>query len=279
MIDIQPFIQLGHRRLQPYLSGVPDFLNRLDTPEGLKKTSLRSRPVDVYIRNILAVGVLSRIMRSEFLQTTRKLIVLPDCLKNYGDWECSKEDLENASVCAQCTPECTVYRVMDLFCDEKTDIVLEPEDMDSYFAEMRNRYGTVGIVGVACALTMLSGFTRTIKYRHPTQGIFLNYSSCAHHWADPAYNTDFSLRRLGWTMHNEDRSIEDKTENRGETYSLEKRPLSPDEFYRTLDGLSDIFEKEYLPRFKAACPGGDIYDICVEVQKAIVPDLITRESA
>lgn len=279
MIDVKPFIQLGHSELGPYVTGVEGFLGRLGTPEGLEINSLRSKPLDSYIRNMLAVAVLGHIMRNAFLQTERKIIVLPDCLKNYGDWECCKEDNGNESTCTQCTPECIVYETVERFGNSHTAVVLEPEDMDVYFAEARKQYGTVGIVGVACALTMLSGFEKTIKYKHPTQGVFLNYSSCAHHWADPAYNTNFSLRRMAWVLSNNGVSNSDEINGRGETYSLEKGALSPDNFYGRLDSLADVFERNYLRQFRAACPESDLYTLCDKIQAAIVPDLITRDSA
>ncbi len=279
MINIEPFIQQGILELGPYVSRIPDFVERLGTSRGLENTSLRSKPVDAYIRNMLAVGVLSRIMRDAFIQTERKIIILPDCLKNYGEWECCKQDLGNESECTQCTPDCIVYETMERFGNSHIAIVLEPDDMEVYFDQARKVYGTVGIVGVACALTMLSGFEKTIKYKHPTQGIFLNYSSCAHHWADPAYNTNFSLKRMAWVLHNNGSSATDKFLGPGETYSLEKPPLTPDDFYRRLDSLADFFEKDYLPLFREASPGGDIYKLCKEAQAMIVPDLITRDSA
>jgi hypothetical protein len=279
MVNLDSFIQLGCSQLEPYVSGVKGFVDRLGTPGGLEETSLRSKPEISYIRNMLAVGVLGRIMRRAFLKTRRRLIVLPDCLKNYGDWECCKIDEGNASACTQCTPECIVYETTERFGNSHISIVLEPEDMDAYFAEMRKKHGQVGIVGVACALTMLSGFAKTIKHKHPTQGVFLNYSSCAHHWADPPYNTCYSLRRMAWVLNGNGASLSDEIQNRGETYSMEKPSLSPDDFYRQLDDLSGYFEKEYLPHFISASPGDDIYELCDRVQKGIVPDLITRESA
>lgn len=81
MIDIKPFLQLGCSELGPYLSGVDSFIDNLGTAGRFEKTSLRSMPVDSYVRNMLAVGVLNRIMRTAFLKTERKIIVLPDCLK------------------------------------------------------------------------------------------------------------------------------------------------------------------------------------------------------
>jgi len=279
MIDVGPFIQLGNTELDSYLSGIPGFLASLDTPGGLESTPLRAKPIDQYLRNILAVGVLNRIMRTAFLQTERKIIVLPDCLKNYGDWDCCKADNGNESVCTQCTPECLVYETIERFANSHTAIVLEPEDMDAFFAGAVKDNGSVGVVGMACALTMLSGFSKTIKHRMPTQGVFLNYSSCAHHWAHPAYNTCYSLRRMAWVISNRESSTPDETSGRGETYSLEKPPLSPDDFYRRLDKLANIFDRDYLDRFQADHIHGDLFDLCRQVQNSIVPDLITRDSA
>ena len=279
MVNIRLFQKLGHEILDPYLSGIPGFLARLDTPGGLESSPLRSKSAEHYLRNILAVGILNRLMRPAFLKVQRKIIVLPDCLKNYGDWECCKAGNGNKTVCTQCTPECLVYETMERFANSHTAIVLEPDDMDAFFAEAVKKNGSVGVIGVACALTMLSGFAKTIKYRIPTQGVFLNYSSCAYHWANPAYNTSYSLRRMHWLISNRESPLPDETNGRGETYSLEKPPLSPDDFYRRLDGLADIFERDYLPQFRSAGAGGDIFDLCRQVQNAIVPDLITRDSA
>jgi len=279
MIDVAPFLQQGYKELGPYLSGVPRFLACLDTPEGLSSTSLRSKSVDQYLRNILAVGILSRLMRGAFLESEHRIIVLPDCLKNYGDWECCKADLGNEAICTQCTPECLVYETMERFADSHTEVVLEPDDMDAFFADAVKEKSNVGVVGVACALTMLSGFVKTIKHRIPTQGVFLNYSSCAHHWADPAYNTSYSLNRMTWVMTGNRPSQPDETYGRGETYSLEKQPLTPDDFYFRLDRLVDLFEKDYLPLLAGDDFRGDLFDLCRQVQGFMVPDLITRDSA
>ncbi len=279
MIDVRHFLQLGHTELEAYVSDVEDFISRLGRPGELEKSSLRSQPVGAYIRNMLAVGVLNRLMRASFLETERKVIVLPDCLKNYGDWTCCKENDGKVSTCIQCTPQCIVYETTERFADSRTTVVLEPEDMSRYFAELRDGFGAVGVVGVACALTMLSGFDRTLRHRLPTQGVFLNYSSCQHHWANPAYNTCYSLRRMAWVLYDREMPIPEESFGRGETYSLEKPPLGPDEFYRRLENLADIFEDEYLPALKENYPDADVFEICRIVQKSLVPDLITRESA
>lgn len=279
MIDVAPFVQLGQKRLAPYVSGVAAFIEKLGAKGGLKKTSLRAKPAETYIRNMLTVGVLSRIMRAAFRETERRVIVLPECLKKYGEETCCKADLgDGTSTCTQCNSECIVFESVERFVDNHTTLVLEPDDMDVYFADLRKSHGAVGIVGVACALTMLSGFQRTLKHKHPTQGVFLNYASCGHHWAKPGYNTAYSLKRMAWVLNGNGADISDKIRGRGETYSMEKAELSPEDFYRRLDGLSELFMDDYHPQFRKAFPDLDIYAVCEKIRDALVPDLITRDS-
>lgn len=278
MIDLGLFIQRGRAELEPYVSGIDDFV-ACQNEHSRPKSELRLRPAHAYIRNMLAVGVLGRIMRPAFLETTHRLIVLPDCLKNYSDWECGKVKIDGAHTCAQCHPECIVFNTVGYFVDDQTSLVLEPDDLGDYLGKTKNRYGTVGVVGVACVLTILSGFEQTLKHRLPTQGVFLNYSSCSHHWADPPYNTCYSLRRMAWTLGKDISSVTDDLRDRRVTYSLERGPLTPTDFYSRLDMLAGLFETDYLPSIRAELPRADIYEMSHAIRCALVPDLITRDSA
>ncbi len=281
MINVKPFIELGQQKLAPYLSGISQFVEHPEKHPKYGSPALRRKPPEIYLRNMLAVGVLSKLNRRAFLETKSCIIVLPDCLKNYGGWTCSKDDPGNAPECMQCNPDCLVFKSMERFADNRTGIFLEPENLKKFFEDIIRQNGTVGVVGVACMLTLLSGFKTTLSLKLPTQGVFLNYASCGHHWADPPYNTSYSFRRMARILDkNNNRSCQpDRFSGRGETYSLERSPNSPDDFYRRLDELATVFEKDYLPCFYNNQPDADLYAISLKVLNAIVPDLITRDSA
>lgn len=279
MTTIDSFIAIGRQILQPYTEGVSAFVESLDCEGGLEKTKLRAKSPDEYIRNMLAIGVLSHIHRDAFLKASHRILVLPDCLKNYGEEACCKADLGNATACTMCNSNCLVFEVMDRYDDARTTIVLEPDDMDAYFRDARAKYESVGIVGVACALTMLSGFHYTLKYKMPTQGVFLNYAGCSHHWANPGINTNFSYKRMAWVLGMPDAGEPDVRRRQGATYNLEGNGLSVTDFYEKLDELSLQFEAELLPQFKQQFPDNDLFDLSFEISKAIVPNLITRDSA
>lgn len=283
MIDLNEYIRKGQTVLAQYIKGVPGFIHNLDQPGQLATSSLRSKEPEIYIRNMLAVGILNRINRQPFLQSERKIIVLPDCLKNYGEQVCCKIDNGNESACTQCYDDCIVFETVERFGNGHTSVVLEPEDMDRYFRKTRIEYGTVGVAGIACALTLLSGFQKTLKHGHPTQGVFLNYSSCAHHWSNPGQDTSFSFQRLRQVLENRTQPelvSRSASEVAGyPTYSLSGEGRTPNNFYRTLDRLADEFEADFLPCYVNSNPTADLFELSLEIIDDLVPEIITREES
>ncbi len=279
MIELNNFIHNGTKAIRPYIAGVPGFIEQLDQPGQLETTSLRSKSPEQYIRNMLAVAVLNRINRQSFLQTERKIIVLPDCLKNYGTHDCCKADNGNDYACTQCHADCIVFEAVERFGNSHTSIILEPEDMDSYFKQVRRDHGTVGVIGIACALTLLSGFAKTLRYGHPTQGLFLNYSSCAHHWSNPGQNSSFSFHRLGQIVENRQTTEFDSAPTTAPTYSLSGKNGSSNEFYNILDRLAVEFETDILPYYIEMNPLADIFELSQEIIEDLVPDPIAREES
>ena len=278
MTDLTPFLQKARHDLWPYLAGVDGFLQRMDTSAGMPSSALRSQSPDAYIANIMAVGIINSLNKAAFDKTTHKIIVLPECVKDYGDWECCKIEAGDSHVCAQCTPDCLVYKTVGQFADSQTEVVLDPDDLVKYFRDAKADLDNFGVVGVACALTLLSGFQFTQKLKLPTQGVFLNYSSCAHHWAKEPYNTCFSLRRMASVLGKEAPIDDAEANHSGETYSLEYPPLSPGQFYSALDTLVAQFAQDYLPTLQAENDSRDIFELSLAVSRMLVPTIITRDS-
>lgn len=276
MIDLQPFIEQGGEELAPYLIAIDQFIEKEKISPSRKKSPLRAKPPDVYLRNMLTVAILNRLHRPLFLETKRRLIVLPACLKAYHPWKCQSQKQGKASVCTKCHPDCRVCASMERFADSQTTIVFEPGNLKKYLKAAKEQPGSVGIVGVACVLTLLSGFDQTIKQELPTQGVFLNYSSCKHHWADPPYNTNYSLNRLACVLGQAEQA--EGLDIKGETYLLGDPFGSPADFYARLDRLAEQFEKYYLPQLCAVTDSPDLFATSRVVMQALIPDLITRNA-
>jgi len=279
MLKLTPYLRIGGNLLAPYLDGVDNFV-ACQTDESWKEQDpLRRKPSETYLRNALAVGILNLLHREAFQAAAKRVIVLPACLKDYGDWDCVAAGGKNPSECARCHSGCPVHDTLERFADDHTAVLIEPEDLTAALSKIKAEAGTIGVVGVACVLTLLSGFDRTLKLQLPTQGIFLNYSSCAHHWAAPPFNTEYSLRQLARVLGKESPDIDPPGDGRGVTYSLVRPHFSPDDFYQRLDYLAAVFAADYLPFYRQAKPDADLYTLSRDVLGALVPDLITRENA
>lgn len=260
-MHLDQFIALGQTKLTLYLEKVEDYLCNLSESEASDPDDLAliTSPPDKYIRNMLCLAVLNSLYRDEFLNAKKRLIVLPECLKNYGPDICCKIERKNHSECANCLSDCHVNLVDEAFVDSRTEMILEPEDTELMAANLRQKRGTVGIVGVACILTLISGFKATLKHKHPTQGLFLNYSSCGYHWAKKhPYNTRFSLVRLAQVLNS---NPPDQTFNppiAGETYSLETQPGQAERLYEILDELAEQFCRKAMSDYEKT--ERDIYE-------------------
>ncbi len=297
MIDIGPLITRTSNIMAPYLSGIAHYLDqqacRCHNPED----KLIQKPREAYVRNLLAVAILSHLQRDEFLRCEKRVIILPECLKNYDDTTCCKGELPGGvSECTMCNADCLVFHSMDQFTDDRTAMYLEPDDLLAFLTEYKKRHGRVGVVGVACVLTLLSGFARTIALKLPTQGVFLNYSSCAYHWASPGFNTNYSFERMAQVLGKSAFTQPTFRHVKAPTYCLEDDVNTATDFYDKLDTLCVEFEEYYLPKIKRKVLAGtgrsdtpdfpqqpvgdpDLFELSDVVLKAIVPDLITRDEA
>ncbi len=268
-MELSDFIRNGTLQLAPYVTGVDLFLSNLtdESDRDADDLELRASKPGQYIRNMLTLAVLNRLYRPEFLKAKHRLVVLPECTKNYSPDMCCKLERKNHSECTQCQPDCLVCKVEEMVYGNRIDLILEPDDIEKTAATYRKKKGTVGIVGVACVLTLISGFKATLKEKHPTQGLFLDYSSCQKHWSEIPYNTRFSLKQLGTILQIDapEQTLEPSIS--GVTYTLETGPGSVSQMYDILDDLAILFEHNLADRYIAAST--DIY----EAGLAIINDL------
>ena len=56
--------------------------------------------------------------------------------------------------------------------------------------------GSVGVVGVSCALTNWSGGWEAESIGVPAQGVLLDYVGCKFHWDKDGIPTDINLKKL-----------------------------------------------------------------------------------
>jgi len=165
-----------------------------------------------YHLNMVGTEILNRAFREAFLDTARKVVLVPPCMRARPDGVCQARPTPFGARCAGCTPGCRVHQTTKLGEKHGFEVLILPHEL-SVFAS-----GTVepmngsraGVVGISCVLTNPSGGWETKDLGIPAQGVLLDYCGCPWHWHKEGFPTDINLRQLLAVIginENEKRSI------------------------------------------------------------------------
>jgi hypothetical protein len=156
-----------------------------------------------YHLNMVGTEILNRAFRAVFLATVRKVVLVPPCMQAPGEGRCQASPTPYGARCAGCTPACRVHQLTKLGEKYGFAVLILPEELTVFStgAVQPMDRSEVGVVGVSCALTNLSGGWETRELGIPAQGVLLDYCGCRWHWhkegVPTATNVDQVLRVLG----------------------------------------------------------------------------------
>jgi hypothetical protein len=151
-----------------------------------------------YHLNMVGTEILNRTFRREFVNTPRKIVLVPPCMKAQPDDKCKAHSTSFGARCAGCTPGCRVHQLTKLGEKHGFGVLILPDDLRVFSADsMSLKTGDkVGIVGVSCVLTNASGGWQTKDLGIPAQGVLLDYCGCRYHWHKEGIPTDINLVQL-----------------------------------------------------------------------------------
>jgi hypothetical protein len=141
--------------------------------------------------------ILNRAFRERFLQTDRKIVILPPCMKAKLSG-CEATETPLGERCAACTPSCHVHQATKLGEKYGFDVFIMPHEL-SVFSNGGLKPSSeqqIGIVGVSCPLTNMTGGWETKDLGVPAQGLLLDYCGCPWHWHDEGIATNINLEQL-----------------------------------------------------------------------------------
>ncbi len=156
-----------------------------------------------YHLNMVGTEILNRAFRESFLDVTRKVVILPPCMRAKPDGECRASSTPFGDLCAACTPSCRVRQLTELGRERGFEILIMPHELSVFSSGVVEPVAgnAVGIVGVSCVLTNPSGGWETKGLGIPAQGVLLDYCGCSWHWHKEGIPTDINdgqlLRVLG----------------------------------------------------------------------------------
>ncbi len=151
-----------------------------------------------YHLNMVGTEVLNRAFRESFLRTSRKIVLVPPCMRFQPEGRCKAHPSALGAQCAHCTPLCHVHQVTKLGDKYGFAVFMLPDELAVFSAPTASPGGSadMGIVGVSCVLTNAAGGWKAHRLGIPAQGIPLDYCGCRWHWHKEGIATDVNLHHL-----------------------------------------------------------------------------------
>ena len=156
-----------------------------------------------YHLNMVGTEILNRAFRPAFMAAEHKIIFVPPCMAAPQDGTCQAVDTPLGAKCQACTPTCRVHQVTKLGEKYGAQVFMIPDS----FSPLTNGAGgvpentTIGVVGVSCPLTIISGGLETQRMGVPAQGLLLDYCGCPWHWdVGKGIVTDINMHQLTQIM-------------------------------------------------------------------------------
>ncbi|MBN2806909.1 MAG: DUF116 domain-containing protein [Prolixibacteraceae bacterium] len=175
--NVEPFIQQQH---QHYL-GREDYF-------------FTGRSETEYHLNLIGAAIMNKNMRGQFLNTEKKLLLLPSCMAKSS--KCKASHTPEGIICQHCTADCNISRTARAMLENgvETRIVEHASGFNASLKKWSNQQ-TTGLIGTACVLNLISGGMEMKKLNIPAQCIFLDYCGCKKHWNSQGIPTNINIEQ------------------------------------------------------------------------------------
>lgn len=180
-----------------YTTGVSNFNRQFSEKYQLREDAISVlRDRSEYHLGMVGAYIINKSKRAEFLRTKEKVLLVPTCLKSYPQSGCKSIRGEKGEICAGCNAGCGINQLRLLGSRHHFDVRILSHSSDlSIWAARPGKEQPVGVAGVACLTTLLSGGFELSKHGIISQCIPLDHSGCSH-WTDKARNTGLNINEL-----------------------------------------------------------------------------------
>jgi hypothetical protein len=151
-----------------------------------------------YHLNMVGAEILNRVFRDSFLKTSKKLLLLPTCMRLLPGSKCKAQFSEKGIKCFRCSKECHVCQLTKLGEKLNFDVIMVAHE-SSISADKSKKPlfdADTGVIGVACVLNLISGGWMLKEMGIPAQCILLDYCGCKSHWHSEGIPTDINVNKL-----------------------------------------------------------------------------------
>jgi uncharacterized protein len=191
------FLDRSSEVLGKYTENVESFLEDAEMKYRWREDRIQcTRSKGEYHLNMVGAELMNRAFRDEYLQTQKKALLLPGCMRAHTNSECKAVKIKEGLICGDCTPECNVNRLRNMGKKYNFDVYIIPHASDlSLWSPQKGRVST-GIVATACVTTLVEGGWELKRYDVAAQCVLLDCSGCKKHWHSEGIPTSFNLPEL-----------------------------------------------------------------------------------
>ena len=150
-----------------------------------------------YHLNMVAAELMNRGLRKAFERTSRKVVLVPACMRGAHADTCKAKVRGVDMTCAACDPECTVNYITRRMRKIGATVYLVPHTTGfSRWLDRWEREPGVGVTALACLLNIMPGGLEMRERRIAAQCVPLDFPGCKRHWDREGLSTAVNEDRL-----------------------------------------------------------------------------------
>lgn len=187
-------INLLNESLQTYTQKTEDHLKELSWLRKFRDRTIATTRAQYHLY-MLEIELTNRLNAAAFLQASRKLALLPHCIRDFTT-TCKAEPDEIDYRCRHCSKKCYENHVSLLL--EKYGIVpyiWMSANIRKTFKKAGLNLKSSGILGIACIPELVAGMRKCSKYGIPVVGIPLDANRCIR-WMGAFHENSVNLSML-----------------------------------------------------------------------------------
>ncbi|BCZ47897.1 hypothetical protein psyc5s11_39640 [Clostridium gelidum] len=147
-----------------------------------------------YFFNMVSAEIMNSVYRDRFLNSYKKLVFLPACMRQ-TEKACMSKKTNKGYECIGCSIKCNVNKLRKIGQAYNFKVHIIPhETLISNLVSEEN--SVTGMIGIACVLNLVSGGWKAIRLGFIPQCIILDYVGCSNHWLDKAEMTRINIDRI-----------------------------------------------------------------------------------
>ncbi len=154
------------------------------------------QPVEYHLA-MVAAEIMNTAMQDDFHARSRKILLVPSCMRSKSAATCLARTRDAEIVCAGCDPDCAVNRITRTMRAEGVETYTVPHSSGfSQSLERWQREPDTAVAAVACLPNILAGGYEMRARGIPSPCVPLDYPGCQKHWSQEGIPTALDEKRL-----------------------------------------------------------------------------------